>query len=128
MKMSKSQPDSAIYMTDNEEEVKRKINNAFCPGGEIEYNPLLDWAKYIVFVNDKSKFQVNRPEKFGGNKTYASFEKLVDDFKNKKLHPMDLKNAMSEKINEILEPARKHFADSKIKKLKEEMDKILITR
>jgi hypothetical protein len=41
---------------------------------------------------------------------------------------MDLKAAMAEKIVEILAPAREHFAQPKIKKLKEEMDKLLITR
>ncbi len=128
MKMSKSLPGSAIYMVDNEEEVKKKISGAFCPEGEIGFNPLMDWAKYLVFINDKSTLEIKRPEKFGGNKTYKTFEELADDFTNKKLHPMDLKSAMAEKINEILAPAREHFAQTKVKKLKEEMDKLLITR
>jgi len=128
MKMSKSIPNSAIYMTDNEEEVKKKINNAFCPEGEIGFNPLLDWAKYIVFINSKSKLEINRPEKFGGNKTYNNYEELSSDFANKKLHPMDLKNAMANKINEILMPAREHFNQPQLKKAKEEMEKLIITR
>jgi tyrosyl-tRNA synthetase len=128
MKMSKSIPGSAIYMTDGEEEVKKKINNAFCPEGETEFNPLIDWARYIVFVSDKVKLEVKRLDKFGGNKTYSSFEELTEDFKNKKLHPLDLKNAMTEKINKILEPARKHFSTPKMAKLREEMDKLMITR
>lgn len=128
MKMSKSIPSSAIYMTDNEEEVRKKIAGAFCPEGEIEFNPLIDWAKYIVFINEKSKLQVKRPEKYGGNKTYNNFEELKSDFGSRKLHPMDLKNAMADKLVEILAPAREHFAQPKIKKLKEEMDKLLITR
>jgi len=128
MKMSKSIPTSAIYMTDSEDEVKKKISGAFCPEGEIEFNPLIDWAKYVIFVSDKSKLEIKRPEKFGGNKIYESFKELEKDFVERKLHPMDLKSAMAEKINEILEPARKHFAQPKIKKMKEEMDKLLITR
>lgn len=128
MKMSKSVPSSAVYMTDSEEEVKKKIMNAFCPEGETEFNPLMDWAKYIVFINNKSKLEVKRDKKFGGNKTYSSYDSLTADFADKKLHPMDLKTAMVEKINEILKPARKHFAQPKIKKLKEEMDKLLVTR
>lgn len=128
MKMSKSIPSSAIYMVDTEEEVRKKIAGAFCPEGEVAFNPLLDWAKYLVFINDKSTLEVKRPEKFGGNKTYKTFEELTDDFQNKKLHPMDLKTAMADKIVEILAPAREHFAQPKVKKLKEEMDKLLITR
>ncbi|MEK6915219.1 MAG: tyrosine--tRNA ligase [Nanoarchaeota archaeon] len=128
MKMSKSIPTSAIYMTDSEDEVKKRINEAFCPEGEIEFNPLIDWAKYIIFVSDKSKLEIKRPEKFGGNRIYESFKELEKDFIEGKLHPMDLKSAMVEKINEILEPARKHFAQPKIKKMKEDMDNLLITR
>lgn len=128
MKMSKSLPGSAIYMVDSEEEVKKKIAGAFCPEGEIDFNPLMDWAKYLVFINDKSTLEIKRPEKFGGNKTYKTFDELANDFKDKKLHPMDLKTAMSDKIVEILAPAREHFTQPKIQKLKEEMDKLLITR
>ncbi|MBS3082104.1 tyrosine--tRNA ligase [Candidatus Pacearchaeota archaeon] len=128
MKMSKSIPTSAIYMTDSKEEVKKKINEAFCPEGEIEFNPLIDWAKHIIFINKTSKLEIKRPEKFGGDKTYKSFKELEKDFTEKKLHPMDLKSAMGDKINEILLPARKHFAQPKIEKIKEEMDKLLITR
>jgi len=128
MKMSKSIPSSAIYMVDNEQEIRKKIAGAFCPEGEIEFNPLMDWAKYIIFINDKSKLEVKRPEKFGGDVVYDSYEKLEKDFSEKKLHPMDLKNAMADKLVEILKPAIEHFSNPKIKKLKEEMDKLLITR
>jgi tyrosyl-tRNA synthetase len=128
MKMSKSIPSSAVYMVDGEEEVKKKINNAFCPEGEIEFNPLLDWAKYLVFTNNESLLEIKRPDKFGGNKSYTSYEHLERDFAEKKLHPMDLKSAMADKINEILKPARQHFEIPEIEKLKIEMDKLLITR
>jgi len=128
MKMSKSIPNSAIYMTDSEEEIRKKINSAFCPEGEISFNPLLDWSKYIIFINDKSKLEIKRPEKFGGNITYHSYKELETDFANKKLHPTDLKNAMSEKLIEILAPAREHFKPPKLKKVKEDIEKLIITR
>ena len=126
--MSKSIPSSAIYITDSEEEIRKKISNAFCPEGEIEFNPLIDWAKYLVFSRDKERLDVKRLEKFGGNKTYKTFEELVADFAAKKLHPMDFKNSIAEKLIKILEPARAHFEQPKIKKMKEEMEKLLITR
>jgi len=47
--MSKSNPDNAIFMDDNVSEVKRKITKAFCEPKNIEKNPLLDWAKHIIF-------------------------------------------------------------------------------
>ena len=128
MKMSKSIPNSSIYMTDNEEQIRKKIHNAFCPEGEIEFNPLLDWAKYLIFVNKKSLLEIKRLDKFGGDKVYKSYKDLEKDFSNKELHPADLKEAMANKLIEILQPAIKHFSSPKMKKAKEEMEKLIITR
>jgi len=126
MKMSKSVPDSAVFIHDTPDEIRRKIGKAFCPEGEVDFNPVLDWARTIVFNN--GKLEVKRPEKFGGDLTYDSYDQLSNDFLNKSLHPMDLKNAVAERIIEILEPARKHFEKPKIKAMKKDMDKLLITR
>jgi tyrosyl-tRNA synthetase len=126
--MSKSIPSSSIFMTDTEKEIRRKISKAFCPEGEVEFNPLIDWAKYIVFTNTFSKLEVRRKKEFGGDVTYNSFLDLKKDYANKKLHPADLKNAMAEKLIEILSPAMKHFENPRIKNLKEKMDEILVTR
>ena len=128
MKMSKSIPDSAIFVTDSPEEIKRKLNKAFCPEKETGFNPILDWAKYLVFKDEKSKLEVTRPEKFGGNVTYKSYAELESDFAQEKLHPMDLKTAVAEALINVLEPARKHFSQPKIKKMKDNMEKLLITR
>jgi tyrosyl-tRNA synthetase len=38
--MSKSNPDSAIFMEDTPEEVERKINQAFCPNSADESAPM----------------------------------------------------------------------------------------
>lgn len=47
-KMSKSDPDSAIFMEDTAEDVKRKIKKAYCPPQVVEKNPIIDYAKHIV--------------------------------------------------------------------------------
>ncbi|MBW2999609.1 tyrosine--tRNA ligase, partial [Candidatus Woesearchaeota archaeon] len=49
LKMSKSIPDSAIFMTDSEEEIKRKINKAYCPPKVVYENPLMDYMRFLVF-------------------------------------------------------------------------------
>lgn len=128
LKMSKSKPESAVFITDSPEEIEKKINNAFCPEGEVKFNPILDWAKNLLFRNENFKLKVERPEKFGGNITFKSYEELENIFSQKKLHPMDLKKAVSREIIKLLEPARKHFEQPKIKKMKEEMDKLIATR
>ena len=127
MKMSKSKPDSAIFMTDSEAEIKRKITKAYCPEREIEMNPILEYCKYIVFEKVK-KMKIERPAKFGGNVEYNSYLELEKDFVAGKLHPMDLKNATAGNINELLEPVRKHFAKGKAKKLLEDVQAMKVTR
>ena len=48
--MSKSDPDSAIFMEDSIQDVNRKLK-AYCPIGIADDNPILDYAKHIVFGN-----------------------------------------------------------------------------
>jgi len=127
-KMSKSKPDSAVFIHDSPEEIRRKISKAFCPEKEVEFNPILDWTKFIIFAIDKQKLQIKRKKEFGGDKLYNNYEELEKDFLDGKLHPVDLKNAVAEKLIGILEPARKHFSQPKVKKMLEEMDKLIITR
>jgi len=128
MKMSKSVPGSAVFIHDSPDEIRKKLNNAFCPEGDVEFNPVLDWAQYLIFRDKKSKLKVERPEKFGGNVEFSSFDELKNAFRDKKLHPLDLKKAVAEKLIEILEPARKHFEQPKIKAMKEELERLIVTR
>jgi len=115
MKMSKSKPDSAIFVTDNEEDIRRKIRNAFCPEKDIRYNPVLDWVEYLVFTTSK-EFIIERPEKFGGTIVYNSFEELKKDFKEGKLHPLDLKNALTDYLIEFLKPLYKKYKEHELVK------------
>ena len=64
--MSKSDPDSAIFMEDSASEVKRKIKKAFCVPGVIEENPVIEWARYFIF-NKFGVYEVKRSEQNGGN-------------------------------------------------------------
>ena len=128
MKMSKSIPDSAIFITDSSEEIKRKLGKAFCPEKEVDFNPVLDWAKYLIFRSEKDKLKVERPVKFGGNLEIKNFNELEEIYKKGELHPMDLKSGVAEALIKILEPARKHFEQPKIKKMKEEMERLIVTR
>lgn len=66
-KMSKSNPDSAIFMEDTPEEVKKKIKKAFCAEKIVEGNPILDYCKNIIF-GARNSLQVIRNEENGGNK------------------------------------------------------------
>ncbi len=106
-KMSKSAPDSAIFMHDSPEDVARKVKNAFCPP-ETEANPVLDMARLIVFPR-LAVLKVDRPAKYGGPIEFSCFEELEKAYAAKSLHPMDLKKGVSDSVNELLEPVRSHF-------------------
>lgn len=124
MKMSKSIPGTAIFLHDSEEEIREKIAKAFCPEKETEFNPIMDWAKHLVFAKEKAVLEIEREQKFGGNTSYASFNDLEKDYSQGKLHPLDLKNAIAAYVIELLEPARKRFSKPKNAKLLEEMKEI----
>lgn len=124
LKMSKSKQETCIFIHDSPEEIKRKINKAFCPEKEVDFNPIIDWTEKLIFPI-KNKLEIKRKKEFGGDIVYDSFEKLKNDFKEGKLHPVDLKNAVSESLIEILKPARDHFSKRKPKKMLKELDNLL---
>lgn len=126
-KMSKSKPDSAVFIHDSPEEIKRKVMGAFAPEGEVEYNPILDWTKYLIFYDLASQgptLQIQRDPKYGGDLTYSSYEDLEKDYAEKKLHPQDLKTAVAEWLIKKLEPARIYFEDPKRKEALEEIERL----
>ncbi len=128
MKMSKSIPDSAIFITDSPEEIQRKLTKAFCPEKEIAFNPVLDWAKSLLFRDKDYSLNISRPAQFGDKVAYSSYAELERDYTSGRLHPMDLKKAVAEDLITLLEPARKHFNKPAINKMKEEMERLLVTR
>jgi len=70
--MSKSDPDSAIFMEDSAEDVKRKIKKAYCPPQVVEKNPIIDYANHIV-LGFFGKFSVK-------TETVSSLSTLVRGF------------------------------------------------
>jgi len=127
LKMSKSNPDSAIFMTDEPKDVERKIGNAYCPAKQVEENPILEYCRYIIFEK-QDELTIDRPAKFGGPLAITSYEALAKDFAAGKLHPMDLKKAVASAINTQLEPVRKHFSKGKPAKLLEQVQSFDVTR
>ncbi len=107
-KMSKSNPESSIFIHDAPEDIERKIKKAYCPEGELVDNPVMEICRYIIFNND-DEMTISRPEKFGGDLHIGSYSELEDVFSAGQLHPLDLKTATAQKIIEILEPVRGYF-------------------
>jgi len=109
VKMSKSKPDAMLSIHDDPTSVKKKVSKAFCPEKQIEGNPVLEICKYVIFPELKGEsFLIERPEKFGGNLEFASYQELENAFVGG-LHPLDLKNATASYVNKILEPVHAYF-------------------
>lgn len=111
MKMSKSKPDAAVFITDTPDSVRQKIRKAFCPPPDqgMAFNPVLDWAEHLVFPVLGSLTIERKPEN-GGTVTYPDFAAMKAAYANGSLHVMDLKNGIAEALIAILEPIRKHMS------------------
>ncbi|MAG52736.1 MAG: tyrosine--tRNA ligase [Nanoarchaeota archaeon] len=111
-KMSASDDKSKIDLLDTKKNIEKKINSAYCKEGEIKDNGIISFVENFIFPF-KGSLKIERPSKFGGNKNYSKFSSLKKDFMAKKLHPMDLKQAVANELNELLEPVRKKFEKRK---------------
>ena len=81
VKMSKSKPDSMISIHDTSDEVNRKLKKAYCPEKIVEGNPILEICKFVIFPELKEEvFRIERPEKFGGNLEFVSYDSLEQVF------------------------------------------------
>jgi tyrosyl-tRNA synthetase len=133
LKMSKSKPDTAVFMTDTKEDIMRKMNKAYCLEGDIKENPVLEYCKYIIFESFErlkiAEFIVERPEKWGGTLRFKTYSELEKAFAEKQLHPMDLKQTVAILLDKLLQPVRAHFeTNEEAKQLLEAVKSYQVTR
>jgi hypothetical protein len=107
LKMSKSDPDSGIYLQDREDDIRRKIKKAWCPEG-VPDNPVMEVCRLIIFPY-KGEMDIKRPEKWGGDLHFDSYEELRSVYGKKELHPADLKKAVATQLTDILSIYRDYF-------------------
>src|SRR3989344_6040508 len=110
-KMSSSIEATKIDLLNDEEIVRKKIGNAECTEGDPN-NGIMALLQYFIMIlkeDKKEKLVVERPQKFGGRIEYSKYNEIEKDFINKKLHPLDLKNAVAKEINILL----KNFRENK---------------
>lgn len=123
-KMSKSKPDTAIFMEDSKEEVNRKIRAAYCPPGEVNSkdNPCLQFFRFVVFPSYRQRGQKVQIVDWDNNDTTAvfeSFQQLEAVYASGSIHPKVLKANLACLLNELLEPVRQHFEkDPRARELK----------
>ncbi|WXG44974.1 MAG: tyrosine--tRNA ligase [Promethearchaeati archaeon SRVP18_Atabeyarchaeia-1] len=125
-KMSKSLPQSTITVHDSPEVLKEKVKGAFCPPKQVEGNPITEIARLIIFGDEKAKFMINRPTKYGGPLEVQDYPELEKAYLEGKLHPTDLKEAVADTLITMLKPVRDYFAENP--EPLEAMKKIAVTR
>jgi len=113
-KMSASDAASKVNLTDSPEAVEEKIGGAYCPAGEVEDNGVLEYLDHLVFpilAVDDEPFVVERPEEYGGDLTYDSYDEVEADFVSGELHPADLKPAVADAISSVIDRVRNRLND-----------------
>ncbi|KAK7198524.1 tyrosyl-tRNA synthetase [Novymonas esmeraldas] len=119
-KMSKSDPDSAIFMEDTEEDVTRKIRQAYCPrvqqsthavaedGAPVaadDRNPVLDYLQCVVYARIGAAATID-------GVTYATYDDLEQAFLSAAISEEALKSCLIDEVNALLAPVRHHFASN----------------
>jgi tyrosyl-tRNA synthetase len=136
-KMSSSDPKSKIDFLDSPADVKSKLKAAVCTPGVVENNGVLAFVKNVLipvqelrneqaeskgesaprgegsFVKSDAPegtiFSISRPEKFGGDIHYSSYEAMETAYAKEELHPSDLKNGVTDALNTLLAPIQAMF-------------------
>jgi len=118
-KMSSSGESVTLSMEDSTEEIEEKINGAYCPptrdpepndDGEERENPVLELFRYHVFPRF-DEVVVERPEEYGGDLTYESYEALAEDLDSGELHPADAKSTLAASLDELMAPGRERLRE-----------------
>jgi tyrosyl-tRNA synthetase len=108
-KMSSSDINSKIDLLDSPKDIKKKINKSFLEPTNTEC-PLFLFIQYVIFpiieLKEEEFFIINRDEKWGGILKYSSFEELINEYKEDKISPPDIKLGVSDYLIKLLEPLR----------------------
>ncbi len=105
-KMSSSKG-NFIAVDDSPDEIREKIKKSYCPMGETEGNPIIEIVKYFI-MPEYGMMTIRRPEKFGGD-LELELDELLEMYSSSELHPLDLKNAVSDYLVDMLEPVREYM-------------------
>ncbi|MHB8586248.1 MAG: tyrosine--tRNA ligase [Thermoplasmatota archaeon] len=107
MKMSKSKPESGIFLHDAPQDVEAKLRSAFCPPKIVEGNPVLALFSEVIFP-EVGSVTITRPEKYGGTVRFESFAEFAKAYEAG-LHPQDVKRAATQHLNESLARVHQYF-------------------
>lgn len=110
-KMSSSEKDSKISIHDSAEEIAEKINGAHIEPEQVEDNGVLEYAESLVFPFLDGEMVIERPDQYGGDVSFSSYQELEEAYAGGELHPADLKSGVSDQMDRVISPVREDFED-----------------
>ncbi|KIM31232.1 hypothetical protein M408DRAFT_255852 [Serendipita vermifera MAFF 305830] len=127
-KMSSSDPSSKIDFLDPPASLKKKLKQAFCEEGNVENNALLAFVKAVLMPISSLRLETQDcefksfaeegapagtvfsiPRRDQTTLHYVEYAPMEEDFKNKLIHPGDLKAVVTTVLSQLLEPVQKEF-------------------
>jgi tyrosyl-tRNA synthetase len=115
-KMSSSKG-NFIAIDDEPAVIKEKVDKAFCPPKVTKDSPILEYVEHVI-LPVKGRLEIKRAAKYGVTVEVTSAAELKKIYAAGKLHPADLKLAVTEALIELLALVRKYFEEHPSARLK----------
>ena len=119
VKMSKSDPEGAIFIEDTREDVERKVGKAVCPPEPLD-NPLFEYLKYIIM----RKF----PEVTICGKKFTSPDQIQENFAEIISNEAQFRADVANYIDMCIQPIRDHFKKPELQELLKRVESYRVTR
>jgi len=117
-KMSKSDPNSAIFMDDSTDEIIRKIQGAFCTDSYVD-NPVYEYIRYICLRWYQTITLCG--------KQYSNYQEVENDWAE--LNKKQVKIEVAHLIDGIVDKVRQHFNSSpELSALRDRVAQYRVTR
>jgi len=106
-KMSKSDPNNAIFVHDTPKKIEKKFRKAFLEVGNSD-SPVYEIAEHIVLPY-KGELRVEPKPEFGEPSTWTDLGSFIAAVGSGDVHPFDAKMAVARGLAEVLSPVVEHF-------------------
>ncbi len=109
-KMSKSDPNNAILIHDDEKKLMKKMRKAFLEVGNPS-SAIFEIARFVILPRLGEIVVSPKPE-FGKPSTWKDIDAFVAAVSDGKIHPFDAKMAVASGLYEILSPIQDYFNEN----------------
>ena len=116
-KMSSSEENSKIDLLDTPKKIRKKIGKAFCPERDVSTGLFQFFEKVIwkILRDSNKSILFKRPEEYGGNIECIDLDSVKKEILNGNIHPVDLKQYISNFLINLLDPLRELLIDDQFR-------------